>query len=231
MRRIVLIIVVIILNILTESDFSFAFEEKIINGMVVHDSSNTKLIYNFVEDVCSLLSPEMIQFLEPNLDAMLKEADFNVRDDYWKRQVIGLNEFKERLESISIKNDITLASQLGSSMKHIFEIALRPNNNDVMGEGLKSNLINVPIKWKNEKHIVNYDGYNGQSIDAILVSLYEMKKKSKTRRYADLVIITADLWSAIWQKGGGKTELNNKTFVRKPIDFDFRKNIGQKYRK
>lgn len=226
MRRCGIIIVVIVLCIVTANEKSFALEEKTINGSIVHDSSNPKLVYNFVEDVVSLLPPEMVQALEPNLETMLKEADFNVRDDFWRRKVISQNAFKERLESILINNDNELASQLGSSVKHIFEIALHPNSYDALGDGLKKNLKEVPNRWKNEKYVVEYLGYKGQSIDAILVSLYEMKKLSKNSLYPKLVTTTADLWSAIWQKGGGNTQLVTKTFVRKPPYFDIKKNTG-----
>lgn len=226
MRRCGIIIVVIVLCIVTANEKSFALEEKTINGSIVHDSSNPKLVYNFVEDVVSLLPPEMVQALEPNLETMLKEADFNVRDDFWRRKVISQNAFKERLESILINNDTELASQLGSSVKHIFEIALHPNSYDALGDGLKKNLKEVPNRWKNEKYVVEYLGYKGQSINAILASLYEMKKLSKNSLYPKLVTTTADLWCAIWQKGGGNTQLVTKTFVRKPPYFDIKKNAG-----
>jgi len=226
MRRSGIIIFVIVLCILAANEYSFALEEKTADGTIVHGSSNLKLVDNFVEDVVSLLPLEMIQALEPHLETMLKEADFKVREDYWKRKEISQNEFKERLELITIWDSSKLASQLGSSVKHIFEIALRPNGGDVMGEGLKKNLREVPNRWRNEKYVVNYPGYKGQSIDAILVSLYEMKKHSKNNLYPNLVITTADLWSAVWQKGGGKSQTVTKTFVRKPADFDFRKSTG-----
>lgn len=219
MRRCLKIIIVIMLLLVAANRNSFALEEKSVNGMIIHDSSNLKLIYNFVEDVVSLLPPEMVQALEPNLEMMLKEADFKIRNDYWKQKVISRNEFKEQLESISIKDDTELASQLGNSVRHIFEIALRPNNNDVMGEGLNKNLKEIPNRWKNEKITIHYSGYQGQSIDTILGTLYEMKKRNKTSLYPDLVILTADLWSAIWQKGGGKTRLVAKTFIRKPFEY------------
>ena len=124
---------------------------------------------------------------------------------------------------ISIKDSYELASQLGSSVEHIFEIAMRPNGDDMMNEGLQRNLKDVLKRWRNEKYVVNYLGYKGQSVDAILASLYEMKKYSKTNLYPDLVTTTADLWSAIWQRGGGKTQLVTKIFVRKPVDLNLRK--------
>jgi hypothetical protein len=142
---------------------------------------------------------------------------------YWKRQVISKKEFKVRLESISIKDSNELTRQLGISVENIFEIAMRPNGDDVMNVGLERNLRDVLNRWNNGTYVVNYLGYKGQSIDAILDSLYEMKKMSKTNLYADLVTTTADLWTAIWQKGGGKTELVTKTFVRKPMNLNIRR--------
>jgi len=231
MRLCNMISAVIVLCIVASNDYSFALEEKIVSGMTVHDSTNLRLINNFIEDVVSLLPPEMVQALEPNLETMLKEADFNVRDDYWKRQVISKKNFKGRLESISIENDAELASQLGSSVKLIFEIALRPNNSDVMGDRLKKNLKEVPNRWNKGKYVVNYSGYKGQSIDTILSSFYEMKKKNKLNLYPELVTTTADLWSAIWQRGGGQSQLVTKVFVRKPVFFDFRKSTAPGIRK
>lgn len=128
-------------------------------------------------------------------------------------------EFRSRLGSISIKNSDELASQLGRTVEYIFEIAMRPNSDDMMNEGLKRNLKYALNKLRNEKYVVNYDGYKGQSVDAILASLYEMKKHNKVNLYPSLVTTTADLWSAIWQRGGGKTEQVTKTFVRQPADF------------
>lgn len=216
-------IILVVLCLLTFSPNVFALEEKMIDGIIVHDSENPKLIDNFVEDVLSLLPPDMSQALEPHRKTLLKEARFNVRGDYWRRKVIGMNEFKERLESISIEDSSELASQLGSSVEPIFEIALRSNGDDIMNEGLKRNLKDALKWWRNEKYVVNFHGYKGQSVDAVLASLYDMKKYSKTNLYPDLVTTTADLWSAIWQRGGGKTQLVAKTFVRKPVDFKFRK--------
>jgi hypothetical protein len=224
-------IILVVLCLLTFSPNVFALEEKMIDGIIVHESSNAKLTDNFVEDVLSLLSPDMTQALEPHRKTLLKEARFNVRGDYWRRKVIGMNEFKERLESISIKDSSELAWQLGSSVENIFEIALRPNGDDIMKDGLKRNLKDALKTWRNEKYVVNYHGYKGQSMDVILASLYDMKKYSKTNLYLDLVTTTADLWSAIWQRGGGKTQLVAKTFVRTPVYLDFKKNTAPSFRK
>ncbi len=223
MRRCNLYIVLVMLSVVALNNYSFALEEKKVDGIIVHDTGSLKLTDNFVEDVLSLLPPDMLQALEPHLTTLLAEARFNVRDDYWRQGVIGIDEFKRRLDSISIKNSNDLASQLGNSVKYIFEVAMRSNGDDLMHDGLKRNLKDALSKWRNEKFTVNYPGYKGQSVDAILVSLYEMKKHSKARLYPDLVTTTADLWSAIWQRGGGKTQQVSKAFVRKPTDFNFRK--------
>jgi len=216
-------LILIGLYLLTFSPSSFAFEEKMIDGIIVHESGNAKLTDNFVEDVLSLLPPDMYQALEPHREALLKEARFRVRGDYWRREVINMNDFKGRLESISIEDSNELARQLARSVEPIFEITLRPNADDVMNEGLKRNLKDVLTEWRNEKHVVNYPGYKGQSVDAILVSLYELRKYGKTNLYSDLIRTTADLWSAIWERGGGKTQLVTKTFVRKPVVIDYKK--------
>lgn len=80
---------------------------------------------------------------------------------------------------IAIKDSNELASQLGGTVEYIFEIAMRSNSDDVMHDGLKRNLKDALSKWRTEKFTVNYSGYKGQSVDAILVSLYEMKKYRK----------------------------------------------------
>jgi hypothetical protein len=216
-------LIFVVLYLLTLTPNAIALEEKVIDGIIVHENSNPTLIDNFVEDVLSLLPPDMYQSLEPHREALLREARFNVSGGYWRRKVIGMNEFKGQLESISIKDRSELASQLGRSVENIFEIAMRPNDDDMMNEGLERNLKDVLKRWKNEKYVVNYHGYKGQSVDVILASIYEMKKYSKTNLYPDLVATTADLWSAIWQRGGGKTQLVAKTFVRKPVHLEFKK--------
>ncbi|MBT0663087.1 hypothetical protein KI809_02135 [Geobacter pelophilus] len=223
MRRCNLYAVLIMLFIVAANSSALALEEKMVNGVIVHENSNPKLITNFIEDVVSLLPPEMVQALEPHLETLNKAADVNVRDDYWRRKVIGLKDFKGRLEAISIKDGPELASQLGGSVNNIFEIALRPNNSDVTGDGLKKNLKEALTSWKNGNHVVSYNGYKGQSLDALLDNLYDLKKSSKKTLYPELVKTTADLWSAIWQRGGGKTEVVTKSFVRIPAELNFRK--------
>lgn len=226
MRRCGVCIILAMLGIAALCNYSFALEEKTLNGTITHDSSNAKLITNFVEDVVSLLPPDMVQTLEPYLETLNREANFAVRDDYWRRKVIGKDDFKSRLESISTKDGNALASQLGGNVKHIFEIALRPNGADVMGDGLKKNLRELPNSWKNGKFTVVYEGFSGRSLDAILDTLYEYNKHEKTSLYPELVKTTAEMWSAIWQKNGGKMQLVVKTFVRKPADMNFRKPSG-----
>ncbi|MDA8430531.1 MAG: hypothetical protein M0T70_14860 [Geobacteraceae bacterium] len=226
MHRCKVHIILVVLFMVAANSSVFALEEKVVNGTIVHDSLHPKLVTTFVEDVVSLLPPEMIQALEPYLETLNREANFNIRDDYWRRKVISMAEFKSRLEGISIQNGNELASQLGGSVVHIFEIALRPNGNDVMSEGLKKNLREVPNRWKNDKFTVAYDGYSGQSLDAILSTLYDYNKRQKMTLYPDLVKTTANLWSAVWQRGGGKTDLVAKTFVRKPLDIDVKKTPG-----
>lgn len=208
----------VMLFILVACCNAFALEEKTVNVVIVHDSSNPKLINNFIEDVVSLLPPEMIQTLEPHLETLNREADFNVRDDYWRRKVIGKDVLKVQLEGISIKDGNELASQLGGSVRHIFEVTLRPNSADLMNDGLKKNLKEIPTRWKSNTFLVEYKGYNGQSLDTILNTLYEYNKSQKMTLYPELVKTTADLWSAIWQRGGGKTELIAKSFLRRPMD-------------
>lgn len=229
MRPCYVYVLLVMLIIVTANSSALALEEKKINGMIVHDSSNPKLITTFVEDVISLLPPEMAQALEPHLEVLNREAGFNVRDDYWRSKVISRDDFKKRLESISTKDGNELASQLGSSVKHVFEIALRPDGLDILNEGLKKNLREVPNRWNNGTFTVAYDGYNGQSLDIILDTLYEYNKRQKMTLYPDLVKTTADLWSAVWQRSGGKTELVAKSFVRKPAVLNFRKTSGPSY--
>lgn len=224
-------VVLALLGIVALSSFSFALEEKFENEVVIHDTSNVKLVNSFVEDVVSLLPSEMVKTLEPHLDVLTKEANFTVRDDYWRRKAIPLNDFKGRLESIPIKDSAVLARQLGENVKPIFEIALRPNGSDVMGDGLKKNLKEALTGWKNGKHVINYTGYKDQSLEAVLGNLYGFAKYNKSTLYPELVITTANLWSAIWKNGGGETPMVTKSIIRKPADINFRKNPAPVYRK
>ena len=231
MKRCGSYVVLVMLVMVALSSFSFALEEKIENGVIVHDSSNVKLVNNFVEDVVSLLPPEMVKTLEPHLDILTKEANFTVRDDFWRRKVIPLNDFKGRLESISIRDGAVLASQLGENVRPIFEIALRPNGSDVMGDGLKKNLKEALTGWKNGKHVINYTGYKDQSLEVVLGTLYGFAKYNKPTLYPELVITTANLWSAVWKNGGGETPMVAKSIIRKPADFNFRKGTAPVYRR
>ena len=225
MRRFKVYIVLVTLVIVATNSSVLALEEKVVNGIIVHDSSNPKLITNFIEDVVSLLPPEMVQTLEPHLGTLNRSANFNISDDYLLRQVISMNDFKGSLERISIKDGSELARQLGSSVKHIFEVAMRSNgNNDLLNEGLQKNLRKVVSRWRAETFTITYDGYSGQPLDTILSTLYEYKNRQKITLYPELVKTTADLWSAVWQRGGGKTVLITKSFVRKQTEFNFRKN-------
>lgn len=231
MKRCVSYVVLVMLAIVALSSFAFALEEKIENGVIIHDTSNSKLVNNFVEDVVCLLPPEMVKTLEPHLDILKKEANFTVRDDYWRRKVIPLNEFKGRLESIPIKDGAVLASQLGENVKPIFEIALRPNGSDVLGDGLKKNLIEALSGWKSGKHVINYTGYTDQPLEAVLGTLYGFAKYNKSTLYPELVITTANLWSAIWKNSGSEATVVTKSIIRKPADINFRKVPAPTYRK
>lgn len=231
MKRCSSYIVLVLLGIVAFSNFSYALEEKIENGVIIHDSSNVKLVISFVEDVVSLLPLEMVKTLEPHLDILTKEANFTVRDDFWRRKVIPLNDFKGRLESIPIKDGAVLASRLGEYVKPIFEIALRPNGSDVMGEGLKKNLKEALTGWKNGKHVINYTGYKDQSLEVVLGTLYGFAKYNKSTLYPELVITTANLWSAVWRNGGGETLMIAKSIIRKPAELNFRKSPPPVYRK
>lgn len=224
-------VVLSMLFLVAFTTFSFAFEDKKDAGTIIHDSSNPKLVNNFIEDVMSLLPAEMVKTLEPYLDTLSKEANFPIRDDYWRRKVISQNDFRGRLETIKIRDGAVLAGQLGENVKPIFEIALRPNGSDVMGDGLKKNLKEALTGWKNGKHVINYTGYKDQSLDEILATLYGYAQYKKTSLYPELVITTADLWTAIWKRGGGETQSVAKTIVRKPADMNFRKNAAPVYRK
>jgi hypothetical protein len=104
MRHGNLYVLLAMLIIVATNSSALALEEKKVNGMIVHDSSNPKLITTFVEDVVSLLPPEMLQTLEPHLKVLNREAGFNVRDDYWRSKVISSDDFKKRLEGISTKD-------------------------------------------------------------------------------------------------------------------------------
>ncbi len=231
MKRHCSYVVLVMLCLVALANVSFAFEDKKESGVIIHDSSNQKLVNNFVEDVVSLLPPEMVKTLDPYLDILAKEANFVVRDDYWRRKVISQDDFKIRLESITIKDGAVLAGQLGENVRPILEIALRPNGSDVMGDGLKKNLKEALTGWKNGKHLINYTGYKDQTLDAILSTLYGYAKYKKTSLYPELVMTTADLWTAIWKRGGGETQLVAKSIIRKPADINFRKNPAQVYRK
>ena len=164
MKRYGSYVVLVMLSLVAFATISFAVEDKKEAGVIIHDSSNPKLVNNFVEDVVSLLPAEMVKTLEPYLDTLAKEANFPVRDDYWRRKVISQDDFKRRLESIPIKDGAVLAGQLSESVKPIFEIALRPNGSDVMGDGLKKNLKEALTGWKNGNHVINYTGYKDQSL-------------------------------------------------------------------
>lgn len=91
MKRYGSYVVLVLLGIVALSSFCFALEEKIVDGVVIHDSSSPKLIDNFVYDVLSLLPPDMLQALEPHHATVIKAARFNVRDDYWRQGVIGID--------------------------------------------------------------------------------------------------------------------------------------------
>lgn len=224
-------VVLVMLCLVASATVSFAIEDNKDAGMIIHDSSNPKLVNNFVEDVVTLLPAEMVKTLEPYLDTLSREANFPVRDDYWRRKVISQDDFRRRLESIPIKDGAALAGQLGETVKPIFEIALRPNGSDVMGDGLKKNLKEALTGWKNGKYVINYTGYKDQSLDAILATLYGYAQYKKSSLYPELVMTTADLWTAIWKKGGVETQSPAKTIIRKPADMNFRKNAAPVYRK
>jgi len=213
------------------STVSHADDKTVQSAKIIHEDINQKPVNIFLEDVTLLLPPELASLLDQNSETFLKDANFRIKDDYWYRKVMPKDVFRRRLELITINDPAELASQLGGTVRYIFEISLRPSNNDVMGELLKKNLREIPIKWKSEKVVIKYDGYNGQPIAEVLDDLYRVNKSSKANLYPEMVINTAKLWTAIWKKGGGNTPLVTKTIEHKPIEIEFRKSTPMPVRR
>lgn len=183
---------------------------EIMIGMApIHETEDTDVISNFLEDVLALLPTELAEILNRSGGLLYKEANSQVLYDYWHR---SLPRKADVLRDCSItagelKNSGPEDSQyttilFGSMVKSILEIAMIPSTPDPMNLKLEDNLKKFFRQTAYSKWQISYTGYRAQTLESIVSRLYGLKNSAKATIYPQVVVITADLWTTLWQYTG-----------------------------
>jgi hypothetical protein len=183
---------------------------EIISGMApIHETEDTDVISNFLEDVLSLIPTELAETLDRNGSFLYKEANFVVSDDYWHRGAPGKADFLRDCSLIakSLKNadpedSQNTALQFGFMVRGILEIAMIPPTADPMNLKLVGNLKKFFRETAYSRWQIGYPGYRTQTFESIIDKLYGLKNSPKATIYPQIVIITADLWTTLWRYAG-----------------------------
>lgn len=191
------------------------------NGTEIHETTGETLIESFVDDVISLLPEDLALRLKIERSTLLRYASFTPRDNYWSSPASGKKSFIARhAGGNSGTGSEALARNLGLTVQDIFEIAMTPADDDLLGERVRGNLVKILDKGRFETYAISYRGFHYQELTDIVDRLYSLQRFLKMDIYPEMVIVTADLWSALWQRSGH--EVNNlasspKTFIRRPF--------------
>jgi TPR repeat protein len=199
--------------------------QKLADTQFEHESKGSSVRENFMDDLVSLLPSDLASILGANKKTFLEYGAFPVRYDYWKRRIPGKDAFtKDCRDNIRrLRNPIdsyndSVTHLLGYSIRTILEIALSSNRYDPLNEDLQSNLMSFLLSGNEQEYAVNYPGYQSQSLDSIVERLYQLRSIPRREVYPQLVVATADLWTAIWnEKSGREAKSLPYSFVRKSV--------------
>lgn len=189
-----------------------------------HNSNDASVIENFMDDLVSLLPSDLATNLGANKQSFLEYAEFPIRYDYWKRRIPAKDTFKNdcrdtvrRLSQPKDSYNDSVVHLLGFSIRTILEIAWSGNRYDPLNENLQRNLMEFVRNGNDEEYVVNYPGYTSQSLDSIVERLYQLRSTPRKEVYPQLVVATADLWTAIWKESGREVKSLPYSFVRKSV--------------
>ncbi len=186
--------------------------QKLADIQFEHESRNASVRENFMDDLVSLLPSDLASILGGHKITFLEYAVFPVRYDYWKRRIPGKDSFlkdcldnAQRLRNPKDPYNDSVTHLMGYSIRTILEIAF------------SSNLMSFVLNGNQQEYAVNYPGYKSQSLDSIVERLYQLRRNPKKEVYPQLVVATADLWTAIWKESGREVKSLPYSFVRKSV--------------
>lgn len=129
-----------------------------VSSVEIHENLNVSLAYNFTEDVLALLPVEMTQFLTPNINKLYSRSAFRPRSDYWKKPVIDKQAFIRLCNGMDLCSSTELANRLGETARNIYEITMRSNSDDLLGDKLRRNLLTAFGNYYNNEYLIEYSG-------------------------------------------------------------------------
>ena len=185
----------------------------------VRSTNNVNTISFFVDDVISLLPPDMASMIKPQIGLLLREAQETPKGQSWTRAVIEPAGFARELAApLPLNDPLPWVERLGGSLRHILDVAFS-NPRDPLNEKLKLNIQQFIEQTPGKEHQISYSGYIGRQTDEILRELYSLKGHTNAVTYPVLVCLTADLWASVWKAQGGASPFAvASSFTRKPLD-------------
>jgi hypothetical protein len=213
------LIVCLLLFVLPKSAFALhiIFE----NNVETHETTGEGIVTSFVEDTITLLPPYIIKMMKLNIENLVKTSEFRVGSDYWRRKIISKSKFKENYERIinERKNgahDNVIVEQLGKTVRDIFEVSMSVEKPDPMNEIVQQNMLTYLNSGNKVESEVNYSGYKTESLDVLIDQLFENRKSlKKSDMYAQMIVVTAKLWTHIWNVTGNQVTELSQRFTRK----------------
>lgn len=129
----------------------------------VRITAHTNTFEFFVDDVVSLLPPDMAALIGSEKGTILREAARRpYQQQSWSRLVITPAQFSRELAAPLAFNDPQLwAGLLGSSLRHILDVVFSSPNNP-LNERLQRNVRLFVEQAPGKIHQVNYGGYAGR---------------------------------------------------------------------
>lgn len=216
-----IIVSLMAISIMLQGSMAHAITIALSDSKLIHESSNTNTVDNFIEDVLFLVPEEMARTLTAHYSILLESSHYNLKRNYFTHRVVSADRFKKKFYDIAIlckkdKTDARLAQRFGDTIVDVLEIAMQSSSYDPTNDNLKKNMFEfVNISQKNT-YAVNYKECEEPSFDKIVESIYSLNKYDKKSIYPHLVILTAQLWTNVWASTGNKTDTSLQSFVRQP---------------
>lgn len=182
----------------------------------VHEGTNHNQAYNLIEDAVALLPEEMRRFLKGDMDILYGYSDIKMTTDSWKKSVIGRDSLIRKCNRISVATSEVLAEDLGVTVQYVLDVSLSAATPDPFNDVLRSATQDFLDKGNLGTYKIDYPGFRGISLDEAVDNLYALRKYDKKSVYPEMVKATADIWTAVWTKNGGKYTPVPHKIVRRP---------------
>lgn len=221
------VIIVLMLIVLAPHNAE-AIKLKYHNGLIYHDSANTSIINNFVEDVLFLLPKDMGKALTVEYDSLLKASKFNVPNNYFMRQPKSREKLLADFQKImnhyeKSRNNKMLAASLGKTVFDITENYMA-SRNDPLNDKLRKNLYDFLTTGITLDHYISYKYDRNSDLGSTVNKLYRSRVYKQELSYSELVTLTAELWTHVWRVIDKSPKIHNQYFVRIPMQIESQMN-------